>query len=112
MNLDQIGRENQQVFATRLSKTASRKTVLNVLGTLSSMLKKAKEWGYVCEGVEFEKLVLPEASITVVPRFFSADEAHRRIIEAAPQPVFDHVRHASDDGHPQRGIVGAPSGRP
>jgi integrase len=85
MNLDQIGREYQQVFATRLSKIASRKTVLNVLGTLSSMLKKAKEWGYVCEGVEFDRLALPEASIGTVPRFFSADEA-RRIIEAAPEP--------------------------
>ncbi len=85
MNLDQIGRESQQVFATRLSKTASRKTVLNVLGTLSSMLNKAKEWGYVCETVEFDKLALPEASIGSVARFFSADEA-RRIIEVAPEP--------------------------
>jgi integrase len=85
MNLDQIGRENQQVFATRLSKKVSRKTVVNVLGTLSSMLNKAKEWGYVCETVEFDKLALPEASIGAPARFFSADEA-RRIIEAAPEP--------------------------
>jgi integrase len=85
MNLDQIGRENQQVFATRLSKKVSRKTVMNVLGTLSSMLNKAREWGYVCEAVEFDKLALPEASIGTAPRFFSADEA-RRIIEAAPEP--------------------------
>ena len=31
MNLDQIGRESQQVFATRLSTKVSRKTVVNVL---------------------------------------------------------------------------------
>jgi integrase len=85
MNLDQIGRENQQVFATRLSKTVSRKTVMNVLGTLSSMLNKAKEWGYVCEAVEIDKLALPEASIITAARFFSADEA-RRIIETALNP--------------------------
>jgi integrase len=85
MNLDQIGPENQQVFATRLSKKVSRKTVVNVLGTLSSMLNKAKEWGYVCEAVELDKLALPEASIGAPARFFSADEA-RRIIEAAPEP--------------------------
>jgi hypothetical protein len=70
MNLDQIGRENQQVFATQLSKAASRKTVLNVLGTLSSILNKAKEWGYVCAGVEFDKLALPEAGVEAPVRFF------------------------------------------
>lgn len=85
MNLDQIGRENQQVFVTRLSKSVSRKSVMNVLCTLSSILKKAKEWGYVCEGVEFNRLVLPEASIETPPRFFSADEACR-IIDVAPEP--------------------------
>jgi integrase len=85
MKLDQLGRENQQVFATRLSQKVSRKTVLNVLGTLSSMLNKAREWGYVCEGVEFGKLALPEANIGSVPRFFSADEV-RRVIEAAREP--------------------------
>lgn len=85
MNLDQIGRESQQVFATRLSTKVSRKTVVNVLGTLSSMLNKAKEWGYVCETVEFDKLALPEASIAAAARFFSADDA-RRIIEATPEP--------------------------
>jgi integrase len=85
MKLDQIGRENQQIFATHLSRKVSRKTVLNVLGTLSSILSKAKEWGYICEGVEFGKLVLPEASIGFTARFFSADQA-RQIIEAAPEP--------------------------
>ena len=111
MNLDQIGRENQQVFATRLSKTVSRKTVLNVLGTLSSMLKKAKEWGYVCEGVEFEKLALPEASIGVVPPFFQRRRSppdHR----GSKRTVLDHVRDARNDGNPKRGIVGPPGGRP
>ena len=87
MNLDQIGRENQQGFATLLSKKVSRKTLLNVLGTLSSMLNKAKQWSYVCESVEFDKLALPEASISTAARFFSADEA-RRIIEAASAPFY------------------------
>jgi hypothetical protein len=59
MNLDQIGRENQQVFATRLSKKVSRKTVMNVLGTLSSMLNKANEWGYVCEAVNLTSWPCP-----------------------------------------------------
>jgi integrase len=85
MNLDQIGRENQQVFASRLAKTASRKTVLNVLGTLSAMLNKAKDWGYICDGVEFDKLALPEANVERRVRFFTADQV-RRIIETAKEP--------------------------
>lgn len=85
MNLDQIGRENQQVFVTRLSRTVSRKTLLNVLGTLSSMLNKAREWGYICQGVEFDKLALPEAEVATPARFFTADQV-RRIIEAAKEP--------------------------
>jgi integrase len=85
MRLDQIGVENQQVFVTRLSKELSRKTVVNVLATLSSMLNRARQWGYACEPVEFARLALPEASIGTVARFFSADDA-RRIIEAASEP--------------------------
>jgi hypothetical protein len=41
--------------------------------------------GYVCERVEFDKLALPEESISSIARFFSAEEACR-IIEAAPEP--------------------------
>jgi hypothetical protein len=47
------------------------------------MLNKAKQWGYVCESPEFDKLALPEASMRTAARFFSAGEA-RWIIGAAP----------------------------
>jgi hypothetical protein len=36
------------MFVGYLSERVSRKTVLNVLGTLSSMLNTAKNWGYIC----------------------------------------------------------------
>lgn len=85
MRLDELGRENQQVFVTRLSKLMARKTVVNIMGTLSSMLNTAKQWGYVCEGVELSSLVLPEASVSFAPKFFSVEDA-RRIIDTAPQP--------------------------
>lgn len=85
LNLDQIGLENQQVFATRLSKATSRKTVLNVLGTLSSMLNKARDWGYICSGVDFGKLALPHGDVDSSVRSFSADQA-RRIIDTASEP--------------------------
>ena len=62
MKLSDIGVENQQSFVTRLSGTVSRKTLLNVLGTLSSMLTTAENWKYICEAVNFSKLVLPQGT--------------------------------------------------
>src|SRR5258706_11726373 len=44
LRLDQIGPENQQIFVNQLTG-ASRKTVLNFLSTLSSMLNTARDWG-------------------------------------------------------------------
>ena len=58
--LDQVGVENQQAFIRRIAGTVSRTTLRNVLATLSSMLTTAKNWGYTCEGVHFNKLALPE----------------------------------------------------
>lgn len=83
--LDALGKEAQQVFVMRLSRTVSRKTVLNVVGTLSAMLRKAKEWGYICECVDFGALEFPEDSVRPEPRFFTAKQV-RQIIEAAEEP--------------------------
>src|ERR1700688_3596430 len=41
----------QQNFVTLLSQKVSRKTVLNVLGTLSSMMRTAETWGYCSQPV-------------------------------------------------------------
>jgi hypothetical protein len=50
LRLEQFGVENQQTFTTRVfQKGVSRKTLLNVLGTLSSILSTARDWGYTCE---------------------------------------------------------------
>ena len=68
LRLDQIGPENQQIFINSLPG-ASRKTVLNVLSTLSSMLTTAKNWGYSAQAIELTKLVLPERSSFVAPHF-------------------------------------------
>ena len=85
LRLDQLGVENQQQFVTRIADGVSRKTVVNVIGTLSSMLNTAKDWGYTCESVSLDKLALPERSVTTRARFFSADEV-RRILAAADEP--------------------------
>lgn len=68
LRLDQIGPENQQIFINSL-EGASRKTVLNILSTLSSMLTTAKNWGYSTRQVELRKLVLPERTSYVAPHF-------------------------------------------
>jgi integrase len=68
LRLDQVGPENQQIFVNQLAG-ASRKTVLNILSTLSSMLNTAKNWGYACREVEIGKLVLPERGSYVAPHF-------------------------------------------
>jgi integrase len=79
--LNEFGVEAQQIFVNRLSGTVSRKMLLNVLGTLSSMLKTAQYWGYVCEGISFHKLVLPERAITRPSRFFTADQVRAILAE-------------------------------
>jgi integrase len=82
MRLNEIGVENQQVFVNRLSGTVSRKMLLNVLGTLSSMLKTARNWGYVSEGIDFGKLVLPEKSYGKPAIFFTAHQVRAILAEA------------------------------
>lgn len=83
--LDEIGVEWQQKFVNDLSKKVSRKSLLNIVGTLSSMLGVAKKWGYICEPVSTKDLVLPERSIRRQSRFLTADQA-RDVIASAAEP--------------------------
>jgi len=80
--LSELGVEAQQSFVNWLSGTVSRKMLLNVLGTLSSMLKTAQNWGYICEGISFNKLVLPEKAISRPSVFFTADQVRSILAEA------------------------------
>lgn len=68
LRLDQIGPENQQTFVNSLDG-ASRKTVLNVLSTLSAMLTTAKNWGCSAREIKLRKLALPERNSYVAPNF-------------------------------------------
>jgi len=85
MKLSEIGVENQQNFVTRLSGTVARKTLLNVLGTLSSMLTTAQNWGYICEGLKFGKLALPRRGIREQAHTFTEEQARAIIAEAKGQ---------------------------
>jgi hypothetical protein len=96
MQLDELGRELQQAFATRVVTKVSRKTVVNILGTLSTMLTTAKAWGYITESVKLGTLALPESPLRSGARFFSGEEA-KKIIEAAGDPSHN-VRRCGDDG--------------
>jgi integrase len=85
LRLDAIGVENQQAFVTHLVDKVSPKTLVNVVGTLSSMLTTAKNWGYICEGVSLKRLALPDRGVKKEARCFTADEV-RRILEFAGEP--------------------------
>ena len=75
----------QQNFVTLISQKISRKTVLNVLGTLSSMMRTAKSWGYCTQPVTTSELALPSDELRMPARFFNGEEA-RKIITLAPEP--------------------------
>ncbi len=85
LRMDELDQERQQTFVTHLSQTASRKTVLNVLGTLSSMLVTARKWGYVCGAVKVSELALPDEGVKPEARFFTPEQV-RQIIALAQQP--------------------------
>jgi integrase len=87
VRLDALGKEAQQVFVTRLSRTVSRKTARNVMDTLSAILRKAKQWGYVCENVDFRTLEFAEDAVSREPRFFGVKQV-QQIIEAAPEEPY------------------------
>jgi len=82
VRLDQFGVENQQTFITRMparatKKTVSRKTVLNVLGTLSTILTTARNWGYNCEQINLDKLRLPARGMKYEAPSFTPDQLKR-----------------------------------
>lgn len=83
--LHELSPQIQQNFVTLISQKVSRKTVLNVLGTLGSMMRTAKSWGYCTQPVTAGELALPADKIHNGPRFFSGGEA-RKIITIACDP--------------------------
>ena len=83
--LHELTPQIQQNFVTLLSKKVSRKTCLNVLGTLSSMMRTAKTWGYCTQPVTAGQLALPADKIHNQPRFFTGEQA-RKIITIASDP--------------------------
>ena len=75
----------QSFVAYLASGGRSRKTVENVLLTLSSVLHTARAWDYACGNFKFSDLTLPREGVKKEQRCFS-DEEMGRIIAAAPEP--------------------------
>ena len=85
LRLEQIGAEVQQAFVSRMSCDVSRKTLMNVLSTLSAVLNKAREWKYVTETVNFQSLAIRAGAGRRQARFFEAEQV-QSIISAAEEP--------------------------
>jgi integrase len=84
--LTEITTKPVQEFVAYLSGGRSRKTVENVLMTLSSLLSTAKAWKYACGDWSLEELTMPRKGIKKEPRSFT-DEEMRRMIANAPEPL-------------------------
>jgi integrase len=75
----------QSFVAYLASGGRSKKTVENVLLTLSSVLRTARAWDYACGNFKFSELTLPREGVRKEQRCFS-DEEMGRILAAAPGP--------------------------
>lgn len=85
--LTEITTKAVQGFVAYLaSGKRSRKTVENILLTLSSLFKTARSWGYTCGNYRFADLTLPREGVKAEPRCFTDDEV-RKIIKNAPEPL-------------------------
>jgi integrase len=87
LHLTQITTKAVQGFVAHLaSGDRSRKTVENVLLTLSSLLKTARSWGYACGDFRFADLTLPREGVRKEPRCFTDDEV-QKIIANVSEPL-------------------------
>lgn len=87
LHLPEITTKIVQGFVAHLAGGGrSRKTVENVLLTLSSLLKTARSWGYACGDFRFADLTLPREGVKAEPRSFT-DEEVQKIIANALEPL-------------------------
>ncbi len=85
MKLEHIGQEQVQAFVSDVAYKLSRHTLLNILGTFGSILRTAKQWGYLVGEVQAGELTFPHKAPKRQPRYFTAEQA-RQIISGAEEP--------------------------
>jgi len=84
--LTAINTKTIQTFVAYLATGGrSRKTVENILLSLSSLLRTASDWDYACGSFRFSALTLPREGVQKEQRCFT-DAEMRRIVAAAPEP--------------------------
>jgi len=85
--LTEINTRVVQSFVAHLENNGcSCKTIKNILSTLSSILRTAKEWDYATPGFEFARLFLPDEGVKEEPLCRTDAEA-KRILAAASEPL-------------------------
>src|SRR5216683_3266756 len=86
LTLTEINTKAVQAFVAHLATGGrSKKTVENVLLTLSSILRKAKAWDYACGSVSLADITMPREGVKKEQRCFT-DEEVGKILSAAPEP--------------------------
>jgi integrase len=86
LRLEQFGVENQQAFITCVAqKGVSRKTVENIVGTLSSILSTARDWNYNCEQIDKDKLRFPQRGVPFEAPRFTVGQM-KQILSLAEEP--------------------------
>lgn len=84
--LTEVNTKTIQTFVAHLATGGrSRKTVENVLLTLSSILRVARSWDYACGSFKLADITMPREGIKKEQRCFT-DEEVGKIIAAAPEP--------------------------
>lgn len=87
MPLREMNLRTMQSFVTMVGQRVNRKkTSENVYGTLSSILKKGRKWGYFIPEVEREDIEFPTDTKAKVPTFFFDADTGARVINASVDP--------------------------
>ena len=85
--LTEVNTKAVQTFVAYLASGGrSRKTVENVLMTLSSLLRTAKSWDYACGSWSLADITMPREGVRKEQRCFSDDEM-QKMIANAPEPL-------------------------
>jgi integrase len=84
--LTEINTKAVQSFVAYLASGGrSKKTVENVLLTLSSILRTARSWDYACGNFSLADITMPREGVKKEQRHFT-DEEVGKILSAAPEP--------------------------
>jgi integrase len=84
--LSELTVKKVQAFVTSLSTgSRTRKTIENVLLTLSSILSSGRKWGYTIPYISISDLALPQ-STRKEGRFFTFDQV-RKIVQSPDEPL-------------------------